>query len=206
MLDLNAIANTQLKTQPYPYMVVPNSIDTDQLPALLSDFPSINHPGSIPLEAAKGGPSFGQLVEEIQGSAFRKVISEKFALDIGDKPTLVTLRGQMRMKDGRIHTDSKTKLITVLIYLNEDWEDSQGRLRILNNGKDIEDYVEEVPPAAGTMVIFRVTDNCWHGHLPVVGKRQSIQLNFLTSAAAQQKHNFFHGLSAKIKNLFAPAY
>ena len=205
MLDIEAIKTAPLKTTPYPYMVVKQSILATELGKLLKDFPSIAHPGSIPLDTVKGGPQFEQLINEIQGDAFREVLADKFSIDLKNKPTLVTLRGQMRKKDGRIHTDSKTKLITVLIYLNDDWEDQQGRLRILNNGEDIEDYVEEIPPAAGTMVIFKVTDNCWHGHLPVEGKRLSIQLNFLTSSAAQQKHNFFHGLSAKIKNLVAPA-
>jgi len=205
MINVNAITNAPLKLQPYPYIVVKDAIESSELPSLLVDFPEIAHPGSIPLDAAEGGENFKRFIDEIQGNAFRQVLSEKFSMDLHDKPTLVTLRGQMRMKDGRIHTDSKTKLITVLIYLNDEWTDTQGHLRILNNGKDIEDYVEEIPPAAGTMVIFKVTDNCWHGHLPVVGKRQSIQLNFLTSAAAQQKHNFFHGLSAKVKKLLSPA-
>jgi len=27
-----------------------------------------------------------------------------------------------RMKDGKIHSDSKTKIVTVLLYLNEKWD------------------------------------------------------------------------------------
>jgi len=51
------------------------------------------------------------------------------------------------------------------------------------------------------MVIFRVTDNCWHGHKPVVGKRLSLQMNYLIGEAAKGKHQFFHRLSAKLKKL-----
>ena len=114
---------------------------------------------------------------------------------------MTTVRGVMRSKDGRIHTDSRTKVITVLLYLNASWEGEGGHLRILRGGDDIEDYVEEIPPLAGTMVVFQVTDNCWHGHKPVVGKRQSIQMNYLTGGGARDKHQFFHNLSARLKRL-----
>jgi len=56
------------------------------------------------------------------------------------------------------------------------------------------------------MVIFKVTDNCWHGHTPLEGKRLSIQLNYLIGDSAKNKHQFFHRLSAKIKNLFNSSY
>ena len=39
---------------------------------------------------------------------------------------MVTARGQSAARDGQIHTDSRTKLITVLIYMNNSWE-SQSR-------------------------------------------------------------------------------
>jgi hypothetical protein len=72
----------------------------------------------------------------------------------------------------------------------------------LRKGQNIEDYVDEIAPLAGTMVAFQVTDNCWHGHTPVEGKRQSIQLNYLTGDAAKGKHQFFHRISAKLKKTF----
>ena len=35
---------------------------------------------------------------------------------------MITVRGRCAAKDGRIHTDTPTKLITVLIYFNDQWE------------------------------------------------------------------------------------
>ena len=43
---------------------------------------------------------------------------------------VTTLRGYSRKKDGKIHTDSKTKILTVLLYLNENWLDINGNLRL----------------------------------------------------------------------------
>ena len=35
---------------------------------------------------------------------------------------MVTARGVSAARDGQIHTDSRTKLMTVLIYMNNAWE------------------------------------------------------------------------------------
>jgi hypothetical protein len=201
MLNYEAIESMDVKTQPYPYAIVKNSIVIAELNKLLDDFPSIDHPGSIPLTAVEGGEAYDRLIDDLQSVRLSEIIEQKFSVPVVAQPRLITLRGQMREKDGRIHTDSKTKLITVLLYLNQDWQDPNGRLRILNNGTDLENYIEEISPEAGTMVIFKVTDNCWHGHTTTVGKRLSLQLNYLTGAAAKGKHQFFHSLSAKLKKL-----
>ena len=112
-----------------------------------------------------------------------------------------TLRGQSRETDGAIHTDSKTKLVTALIYLNSAWESDGGRLRMLNGPADIEDYVAEVPPEAGTLVAFRCAGNAWHGHKPFVGQRRSIQLNWLTDGGVLKRELRRHAFSAWTKKL-----
>lgn len=201
MLQLEALRNATLRTDPYPYAVVADFIEQTQLSAVLKDFPEIDSPGSIPVEAVSGGPAYQALMEALEGEEFRQAVASKFGLSLDDFPTMTTLRGVMREKDGRIHTDSKTKVITVLVYLNETWDQAGGCLRVLRKGSDINDYVEEIAPLAGTTIIFRVTDNCWHGHTPVEGKRQSIQMNYLIGDGAKNKHQFFHRLSARIKTL-----
>jgi SM-20-related protein len=203
MLDLNAFNQTPLKHEPYPYMVVKNSLKAESIAQLLQDFPVLEHAGSIPVESVDYGTGFADLLKDLDSDELRQAIANKFDISLAGYPTMTTVRGVMREKDGRIHTDSKTKVITVLIYFNDEWENDSGHLRILNNGSDIEDYVEEVPPSLGTMVVFQVTDNCWHGHKPVVGKRLSIQMNYLVGEGAKGKHEFVHGLSAKLKNFFS---
>lgn len=203
MIDLQKIAATPKKSDPFPYLIVKNAFDDGRMSGLLNDFPTISHPGSVPVEAVEGGPAFGELIDDLNGDEFRREIEKKFDMDLENKPIMTTVRGVMREKDGRIHTDSKSKVITVLIYFNEGWEDSSGNLRLLRNGTDLEDYVEEISPEAGTMLIFKVTDNCWHGHKPVVGKRLSLQMNYMAGDAAKGKHEFLHRLSARVKKLFS---
>src|SRR3546814_9703220 len=64
------------------------------------------------------GPAFARLLDELQGPELTGIMSEKFATDLTSRPTMVTVRGQCRARDGQIHTDSRGKIITVLIYLN----------------------------------------------------------------------------------------
>ena len=110
-----------------------------------------------------------------------------------------TVRGRCQQKDGRIHTDSKSKIITVLIYLNPQWENAAGRLRLLRGPDDIEDYAAEVPPDEGTLLAFRRSENSFHGHKTFVGERRVIQFNWVTDRGTVWRESLRHRLSAWIK-------
>jgi len=199
IIDLAAIKTTPVQPSPFPYSVVGGSLSSDFLSRVQRDFPSIEDAGSFPLATVQYGGDFAKLIDELQGDAFRQVIAEKFAMDLTDKPVMITVRGQSDHKDGRIHTDSKSKLITVLLYMNEDWQPDGGRLRLLNNEHDLDDYFAEIPPAAGTMLLFKVTENGWHGHKTFIGTRKVLQLNYVVDEAALNKHAVRHKFSAKFK-------
>jgi Rps23 Pro-64 3,4-dihydroxylase Tpa1-like proline 4-hydroxylase len=109
------------------------------------------------------------------------------------------VRGQARAKDGRIHTDSVTKLVTVLLYLNRRWNGEGGRLRLLRSDSSLDDYCADVPPLAGTAVFFRCTKNAWHGHTPYVGERRALQLNWVTDESVVRHEERRHRLSARLK-------
>jgi Rps23 Pro-64 3,4-dihydroxylase Tpa1-like proline 4-hydroxylase len=118
---------------------------------------------------------------------------------------MITLRARTRPIDGRIHTDSETKLVTALIYLNGDWTEPGGRLRLLRGPDDLEDMIAEVPPMAGTLLAFRRSDCSWHGHKPFDGERRAIMLNWMVDAATARRELRRHAVSAGIKRLFGSA-
>ncbi len=111
------------------------------------------------------------------------------------------MRGRCRAKDGQVHTDSRSKLITVLVYLNDTWDADGGRLRLLRSN-DINDVIEEAPPELGTLIAFVNRENAWHGHLPFEGERRVLQLNWVVDAAAVRKSERRHGWSAWLKRFF----
>ena len=130
-----------------------------------------------------------------------RAFAEKFAIDLIDRPTMVTVRGRSRARDGRIHTDTEDKLITVLVYLNTDWQNQEGRLRILRSDNDIEDYAAEVPPRAGTLLAFRCGDRAFHGHTSFIGERRVIQLNWVKNSWVVRREQIRHQFSAQFKRL-----
>ncbi len=201
LIDLGAFAATEVKQEPFKYMIVPNFIPADAVEALNESFPKISKAGSFPLNSLKGGKVFNQLIDRLEQPDLRRLVEEKFSLDLTGRPTLITVRGASRLKDGSIHTDSETKLITVLIYLNKSWDQEGGRLRLLRSKDNIDDYVAEIQPVNGTLLAFQRSNNSFHGHLPCEGIRRSIQLNWVRDASVVAGQARRHGLSAFVKRL-----
>lgn len=199
MLDLKRIRNAPVKTEPYPYFVVEQAIRSADAPKVAEDFPEIDRPGAIDVDTTDFGPSFQALLDDLKSDRFRRLIGEKLDVDLDGKDILINVRGQMRLTDGNIHTDTPSKLVTVLVYFNAPGEMDRTSLRILRNGRDLDDFVEEIPPRLGNMVVFKVTPNCWHGHQAVPGKRLSLQLNYLSGVQTRGKHQLAHRLMGRMK-------
>ncbi|MGH6954458.1 MAG: 2OG-Fe(II) oxygenase [Alphaproteobacteria bacterium] len=187
--------------RPFPHVVVRGFVRADAAPALEADYPPIDRPGSYPGTGVRCGASIRRLLEELDQPAVRAVCAEKFAVDLTGRPAMVTFRGWSAPTDGRIHTDSRTKLVTVLLYLNREWSEPGGRLRLLNSGDDLADAAVEVTPEFGTLVAFKVTENCWHGVTPFVGRRRSVQLNWVTANSVARRERVRHRVSAWFKAL-----
>lgn len=194
LLDIEALRATPLKTEPYDYFVVPNFIRAEKFGSVIEDFPPISSTGSIPPSELPIRGAFDQLLKELEGPEFRAAIEEKFDLDLSDRPTMITVRGNCAKTNGKIHTDTESKIITVLLYMNQEWDKDGGRLRILRSGTDLNDVAEEVSPNGGTLLVFRRADNSWHGHEPFEGPRRAIQLNWVRDedvvAHEQRRHRF----------------
>jgi hypothetical protein len=203
--DLDAFAATPLVSEPFPYLVVPGFMPRAALDAVAGDYPRIEKPGSFPTGELSFGPQFRAFLDALEGPALRDAFAAKFAMNLTAHPTMVTVRGRAQRKDGQIHADSKTKLITVLIYMNARWEAPGGRLRLLRSQTSLDDCIVEVPPVEGTLIAFKVTPNSWHGHEPVEGERRVIQLNWVRDEDVVRREQARHRLSAKVKRFFASA-
>ena len=190
-----------LQRDPFDYVIVEKFVPTEHTPDLIADFPPLDGHGSFPLAKETCGTAFARLAAELEGEDLRQAIEDKFAIDLDGRPTMITLRGFSDGKDGRIHTDSATKLITMLLYLNPVWEDAAGRLRLLRGADDLDDCVAEIAPLAGTMVAFRRSEHSFHGHHPHVGLRRVIQLNWVTDDRVVRREIGRHRWSARVKAL-----
>jgi hypothetical protein len=201
LIDIEAFRAAPLIHDPFPYAMVPRFVRQESMGDILADYPDVSLGGSFPLASLDYGPVFAELCDELRGEPLRAAFEEKFDMDLSRRPTTLTVRGRCRVRDGQIHTDTKSKLITVLVYLNGPWEAEGGRLRLLRSADNLDDYVAEVPPEPGTLLCFRNGPQAWHGHAPFEGTRRALQLNWVTDEAAVRKSERRHGLSALIKRL-----
>ena len=148
-IDLDGFDATPLLRDPYDHLIVPGFLRPDAVAQIDRDYPPIENPGSFPLETLTPGPAFAHFLEELRGPAVCQAFSEKFATDLVPYPTTITVRGHCQAKDGAIHTDTASKILTVLVYMNtEALAGDGGRLRILRSKDDLNDYAAEVPPNA----------------------------------------------------------
>ena len=201
-VDLARFETAPLAREPFDHVVVPGFIGRQELATINRDFPPMTQGGSFPASLLKYGPHFQRLLDCLQSAPVAAAFGTKFGIDLSERPTMVTVRGHSRAKDGRIHTDAASKLVTALIYLNDGWEAEGGRLRLLRQDREIEDYVVEIPPEAGTLLAFRCTPTAYHGHKPFVGARRSLQLNWVTSRFVVRKELLRHSLSALTKHWY----
>ncbi|MHB1426018.1 MAG: 2OG-Fe(II) oxygenase [Gemmataceae bacterium] len=202
-LDLAAFRATPLTRAPFPFLIVPHFVKPAARAAVNADYPIIDSPGSFPVAGLTYGRGFQNLLDELSGPEFRTACEEKFGINLSGRASMITVRGRCGTRDGNIHTDAVTKLITVLIYMNPTWEQSGGCLRLLRSPHDIEDVIVEIPPIEGTLLAFRRSDNSWHGHKLFVGPRRVIQFNWVTSQGVERREVFRHRVSAWMKKTLA---
>ena len=204
MLDYEKLNQTSVAPDPFVHVVVPQFVPAADLSRVVADLPPIQKGGSFPTGGLRLGPAARALMEEMEGPRFRAAIAAKLGLDLDDAPVMVTLRGQSREKDGRVHCDSTAKRVTVLLYLNPEgaeWARKDGCLRLLRGPDDIEDYAVEVPPVNGTLLAFPNGPTTFHGHKQFVGRRYVVQLNWMTTDDKARYEMRRHRVSAFVKRL-----
>ena len=202
LLDKNQLNLAKVENNFFPYFHVENALSNFLNSSdLVKDFPDIDSGGSFPSDNLKEG-DIKKLVEELEGDEFKAILENKLEVDLKDAEVITTLRGFSRFKDGKIHTDSQSKIVTVLLYLNMNWDNEIGNLRLLKKNNDLDNYIQEISSEYGNLVAFKVTDNCWHGFMPFEGKRLSIQLNYIYPKSLNI-HKIRHKLSASFKKLIS---
>jgi hypothetical protein len=169
------------------------------------DFPRYVSAGFFPYDPAECGPSINTLIENMTAPAFARAIGQRLGIDQLDQyPTLVTLCRLLNKRHGTIHTDSRSKVATALIYLNPQWPDtSDGCLRFLHKIDDIDSVVvPELAPLYGEFAVFKRCENSFHGHLPYEGERRVIQVAWLTSEEEKLRKTKRGKFSRAFKKLF----
>lgn len=198
-------ADTLVRSEPFRFLIARGQLPPDAMSVLNGDFPQYAGAGFFPYEEKDCGPSINRLIADLTEPAVATAVGAKLGIDnLGHYPTLVTLCRALNKRHGTIHTDSKSKVATALLYLNESWpETSAGCFRFLTRIESVEDIVApEVKPVYGNFVVFKRADNSFHGHLPFEGDRRVIQVAWLTSEDEKLRKTKRGKLSRFFKKLF----
>jgi len=155
IFDLETFRATPLSRDPYEHLVIPSFVKADALEKINADYPKIEHAGSFPLDHLEFGPAFQAMIDALESEEFRKAFEDKFQLDLSKRPTTITVRGRCDTHDGKIHHDSASKIITVLLYINPAWDDSGGRLRVPVSYTHLDVYKRQVYTLGRNTIVER---------------------------------------------------
>jgi hypothetical protein len=203
MLDFAALRGARTRTEPFTYIVAEGALTRSEATEVRRDYPAIDKTGYLPLSKLEARGRFAELIEDLRSDELAEVLSEKLNLDLVGKPRMITVRKHSKIGDGRIHNDSVSKICTMLVYLNESWDKSEGgAIRALNGEHNMDDYAEEVEPLAGNVFAFARSETSWHGHPPFAGERYVIQTTFLTSQEELDRKENRGGIQMMLKKVF----
>ncbi|RDI99538.1 2OG-Fe(II) oxygenase [Dyella solisilvae] len=197
--------DTDVRSEPFPFLIAHGQLPDEARADLERDFPRYASAGFFPYDATDCGPSINALVQRLSSADFASAIGTRLGItNLGQYPTLITLCRSLNKRHGTIHTDSRSKVATALLYLNNLWPDtSDGCLRFLGSIDNIDNMVApELKPLYGEFAVFKRCDNSFHGHLPYEGERRVIQVAWLTSEKEKLRKTKRGKFSRAFKKLF----
>ena len=193
--------------RPFPNIVFENFFEPNFLKSVLGEFPDLSQHNAKQFEnafekkwAGNGEALFGEntksLMNYLNSEPFLRFLQELTGIKetlIGD-PYYVG-GGQHEIKRGgllKVHVDFNKhpllgldRRLNVLIYLNEDWQESFGGHFELWN-KSMKQCEKKILPSFNKLAIFSTTDISYHGHpdplmCPEDRSRKSLALYYYTN-------------------------
>ncbi len=130
-LRLSALLDADVDGKPFEHVYVREFISSGCLRRVNADFPeslkkfstygggNINE--GILRERGEIVGAFEQFLDLMASTTLRKAFESVFRTDLSNTFVRSTIRGVATKEDGRIHADDASKVVTALVYLNEDW-------------------------------------------------------------------------------------
>ncbi len=203
ILNLDAVRAAPVSRDPYTYFLGNGVLNESAIAEIREDFPAIAKPGYLTVDEVALKGRFKALIDELESDEFSRLLGEKFGIDLVSCPRLTTIMKKSQPKYGSIHTDGPSKVMTLLVYMNDAWDaPAAGRLRVLYDGKNYEPFAVEVPPTMGTMFAFLRSDNSWHGHEPFEGERRVVQIAWVKDAAELERKKKRNRTAQFLKGIF----
>jgi len=203
LINLDVIRQSPLSHEPYDYVLGSSFLCSDALDDLRKDFPAIDKPGYLTVDEVSLNGRFKALIDELEGPELTEALSQKFGRNLHPHPRLTTIMRRSQAKYGAIHTDGASKVMTMLVYMNDNWSpDEGGQLRVLFDEKHYEPFAAEIVPKMGNVFAFLRSDKSWHGHRPFAGERKVIQIAWVKDQAELDRKKKRNSTAQFLKGIF----
>lgn len=111
--------------------------------------------------------TWSQLIQELWSPAYREALEKMSGLELRNCPMVIGFRRYNSGHCQRPHTDEPTKVLTHLLFFNQQWsKDWGGCLRILFDSQRESTYKDIFPLSESSVAIAR-SENSWHMVTPV---------------------------------------
>jgi hypothetical protein len=189
LIDLEALAATELANEPYRWAYLPHAIRPSQAAALRATFPDTgfwhlrNHDGEkamdfriralVPLgsdgivEPDRLAAPWRLLASELLSPRYREACARALGQSLGD--ALLELSAWRWGPGAKLgaHVDIPRKLASQVFYFNQEWDPALGGcLRILRSSNP-EDVFAELPPSLGSASLIVRSESSWHSVPPI---------------------------------------
>ncbi|HEU4472168.1 MAG TPA: 2OG-Fe(II) oxygenase [Flavisolibacter sp.] len=204
--------NAYVTADPFPNIYFDNFFVPERLKEVLEEFPDLtkkadikfNDPNQVKL-ASKGehrfGPNTKAFMHYLNSQPFLEFLTELTGIENLIPDPFFDGGGCHQIQPGgmlKIHADfnkhPRTKLdrrLNVLVYLNEDWDESYGGHFELWD-KEMKESRKKILPLFNRMAMFSTTSDSYHGHpnpltCPPDRTRKSLALYYYTNGRPEEE-------------------
>jgi Rps23 Pro-64 3,4-dihydroxylase Tpa1-like proline 4-hydroxylase len=223
--DTRALYNDFIKAEPFNHIVIDNFMEVDTLNNVLNEIKSYSHDVWYDKSNAvinneqdsivqskkiavtdynKMGPLLQQFMDFSKSKEMISFLESVTGISgLHDDPYMLGAGIHRTGTNGRlaIHADfnihpntNKYRRLNILLYLNENWQpEFNGQLELWE--KDMSKCVHSIPPIFNRLVLFRITDDAFHGHPELwlsESPRLSLALYYYTDDRPEEEKAPFH--------------
>ena len=105
---------------------------------------------------------WNRLGEYLVSQEYKNFILQSTDIDVAGLPVEANIYKYAKNCFMDAHTDLDTKVLTHVIYFNNQWDENNGGCLNILKSKDIKDVTNKITPVIGNAVILIRSNNSWH--------------------------------------------
>lgn len=193
-----------MQSEPYEWAFIDGLFSSTDAPSLAATYPSDNfktvrgndgekgyeyevrsliHMGAAePSHAARLAPVWRELASSLLSMQYRQAMSGLTGRDLGELDIEANIFHYGVDAWMGPHLDLKEKVVTHVLYFNDEWDPSDGGCLNILRSSDRSDVFAEIPPIVGNSVVLVRSDRSWHSVTRNLGRsgrsRRSMTVTF----------------------------